>query len=72
MDPFKDLIHLDIDFEKIRLPFTATLALFVYLLFFINVNYPERYDEIGNQIACIELAGDYQQSELLSVLMTGQ
>ena len=72
MDPFKDLIILDIDFEKIRVPVTASLACFVYLLFYVNVNYPVYNDYIGDRTIGIEMPGEYKQSEILSVLMIGQ
>ena len=67
----EDLIHLDIDFEQIRIPVTTTLAMFVYLLFYVNVYYPQ-YDYIGDRTIGIEMPGEYQQSEILSVLMIGQ
>ena len=69
-DP-EDRFVIDIDFEEIRIPITLTLALLVYLLFYVNTYYPTS-DYIGDKIAGIELAGDYQKSEILSVLMMGQ
>lgn len=61
---------LDIDFDRDIVKIVGALAIFIYLISYLNVNYPTNTDYFES--AAIQIPGEYQKSESFSVLMMGQ